>query len=80
MELGLMTLQITDAGLRSLVEYVPFLRTLNLYGCRLLTDESLSTLGSNCRALHRLTVKHCNMTEKGICSFERQHPTTDVTY
>lgn len=73
--------QITDSGIRSLVERSRCLRTLNLDACHLLTDESLSTLRSSCSLLRRLNINRClKLSDRAIKMFECERPTVDVTY
>jgi hypothetical protein len=57
---------VTDAGLRNVTSSCPLLTTVDITGCRQLTDATLVALGQYSHNLRRLIVNCPNMTHVGM--------------
>ena len=53
---------ITDLGLKTLVEKIPSLRKLSLRGCEMISDTGVEAVAKHCRGLAQLNIQECQVS------------------
>jgi F-box and leucine-rich repeat protein 2/20 len=66
---------VTDAGVRAMVQNCSLLQSISLQKCGGITDATLSTIGLGCCRLQKIHISNCiQITDIGVCSLARGCP------